>query len=229
MMAKTAKRLRNKEIPAAPLPLEEALSTLAGGSNVKFDESIDVAVQLGIDPRKSDQAVRGLAPLPAGSGKVVRVGVVAQAENARSAAKEAGADVVGFEELITAIGEGKMDFDVLLATPDSMRHLAPAAKVLGPRGLMPNPKNKTVVKDIAAAVAAAKAGQVRYRADKAGIVHASVGRASFSPAALKENVESLLASLKKAKPATSKGIYLRHMSLSATMGPSVQVDLSSYR
>ena len=228
-MAKTAKRLKNKEMPAVLLPLEEALSALVGGSGVKFDESIDAAVQLGIDARKSDQTVRGSAPLPAGSGKVARIGVVAQAESMRSAAKEAGADVVGFEDLIAVIGEGKIDFDVLLATPDSMRHLAPAAKVLGPRGLMPNPKNKTVVKDIAAAVAEAKAGQVRYRADKAGIVHASVGRASFSPAALKQNVESLLASLKKAKPATSKGVYLRHLSLSATMGPSVQVDLSSYR
>ncbi|MCH9705737.1 MAG: 50S ribosomal protein L1 [Proteobacteria bacterium] len=228
-MAKIAKRLKAKELPNEIVSLTEALTAVAGGSGVKFDESVDVAVQLGIDPRKSDQAVRGSVLLPSGTGKNVRVAVVAQAESDRSAASEAGADLVGFEELISEIGGGKMDFDVLLATPDSMRQLAAAAKVLGPRGLMPNPKNKTVTKEIAEAVRDAKAGQVRYRADKAGIIHASVGKASFSPDALQKNVESLLVSLKKAKPASSKGIYLRRLSVSATMGRGVQVDVSTYR
>ena len=228
-MAHTQKRLRDKALPQGELPLDEALRALVGGSGVKFDETIDAALQLGIDAKKSDQAVRGSVVLPAGSGKTVRVGVVAPTEEARAAAKEAGADVVGFEELIAEIQGGKVDFDVLLAPPEAMRHLAPAAKVLGPRGLMPNPKSKTVTKDIPAAVRDAKAGQVRYRADKAGIVHAPVGKASFSPEALQQNVESLIASLKKAKPSTSKGVYLRRLSLSATMGRAVQVELTSYR
>lgn len=228
-MAHSPKRLRNKEMPQGLLPLEEALAALAGGSGVKFDETIDAALQLGIDAKKSDQAVRGSVVLPAGSGKTVRVGVVSPSEEERSAAREAGADVVGFEELIAEIRDGKVAFDVLLAPPEAMRHLAPAAKVLGPRGLMPNPKNKTVTKDLTAAVKDAKAGQVRYRADKAGIVHAPVGKASFSPEALKQNIESLIASLKKAKPSSSKGVYLRRLSLSATMGPAVQVDIASYR
>lgn len=228
-MAKAAKRFQAKEMPAGMLMLDEALAAVAGGSGVKFDESIDVAVQLGIDARKSDQAVRGSVVLPAGSGKKVRVGVVAAGEADQAAARDAGADVVGFEELIGEISGGKIEFDVLLATPDAMRNLAAAAKVLGPRGLMPNPKNKTVTKEIGDAVRDAKAGQVRYRADKSGIVHAAVGKASFTPEALKQNVESLIASLKKAKPSTSKGVYLRRLSLSATMGRAVQVDISVYR
>lgn len=228
-MPKEARRLQGRKAPAAALPLDEALAFVAGGSGAKFDESIDAAVQLGIDARKSDQAVRGSVLLPAGTGKTVRVAVVAQAEADRAAATEAGADIAGFEELIAEIGGGAINFDVLLATPDSMRHLAAAAKVLGPRGLMPNPKSKTVTKDIAAAVRDAKAGQVRYRADKAGIVHASIGRASFAADALRQNLESLLQSLKKAKPSSSKGVYLRRLSLSATMGRGVQVDISPYR
>ena len=228
-MAKIGKRLKGKEMPSDAVMLDEALAAIVGGSGVKFDESVDVAVQLGIDARKSDQAVRGSVVMPSGTGKTVRVGVVAADEASQAAAREAGADVVGFEELIAEIGGGKIDFDVLLATPDSMRHLAAAAKVLGPRGLMPNPKSKTVTKEIAEGVRDAKAGQVRYRADKSGIVHAAVGKVSFSPDALKKNVESLLASLKKAKPASSKGVYLRRLSLSATMGRSVQVDISAYR
>lgn len=228
-MAKTAKRLQKMQPAAAAVSLDEALAFVAGGSGVKFDESIEAAVQLGIDARKSDQAVRGSLQLPAGTGKTVRVGAVAAGEAERAAATAAGADVVGFEDLIADIGGGKIAFDVLLATPDAMRHLAAAAKILGPRGLMPNPKDKTVTTDLAAAVADAKAGQVRYRADKAGIVHAAVGKASFAPEALKQNIESLLVSLKKAKPASSKGVYLRRMSLSATMGRGVQVDISSYR
>lgn len=228
-MAKTTKRLRAQQVPVETVTMEAALAAVTGGSGVKFDESIDAAVQLGIDARKSDQAVRGSVVLPAGTGKAVRVGVVAQAESDREAARVAGADVVGFEELIAEIGAGTINFDVLLATPDSMRALAVAAKVLGPRGLMPNPKSKTVTKDIAAGVKDAKSGQVRYRADKAGIVHAPVGKASFSPDQLRQNVESLLTSLKKAKPSASKGVYLRRLSLSASMGRGVRVDISSYR
>lgn len=228
-MAKIAKRLQNRPVSREALGLDDALVLLAGGSGVKFDESIDAAVQLGIDSRKSDQAVRGSVLLPAGTGKTVRVGVVAAAESDREAAREAGADLIGFDDLIAAISGGEMNFDVLLATPDSMRQLAAAAKVLGPRGLMPNPKNKTVTSAIADAVRDTKAGQVRYRADKAGIVHAPVGRASFTAAALKQNVESLLVSLKRAKPATSKGVYLRRLSLSPTMGRAVAISIAAYR
>ena len=228
-MAKIAKRLQKISVPQELLSLDEALALLVGGSGTKFDESIDAAVRLGIDARKSDQAVRGSVLLPAGTGKAVRVGVVAANQDDRSAAQAAGADVVGFEDLIAAISGGEITFDVLLATPDSMRQLAAAAKILGPRGLMPNPKNKTVTPEIAEAVRDAKAGQVRYRADKSGIVHAPVGRASFTADALKQNIESLLTSLKKVKPASSKGVYLRRLSLSPTMGRGVQVNIASYR
>ena len=209
--------------------MENALAAVIGGSGVKFDETVEAAIQLGVDPKKSDQAVRGAVVLPAGSGRVVRVGVVAQSEADRSAATTAGADVVGFEDLITNIGNGEINFDVLLATPESMRQLAAVAKTLGPKGLMPNPKSGTVTKDVATAVKEAKSGQVRYRADKSGIVHAPVGKASFTKENLKQNIESLLESLKKAKPSSSKGVYLRRMALSATMGRSVRVDITSYR
>ncbi|MDM5148155.1 50S ribosomal protein L1 [Candidatus Persebacteraceae bacterium Df01] len=227
-MAKIDKRLRDKVVPEKGCSLDEALAAVVGGSGVKFDETVDVAVHLGIDTKKSDQAVRGAVVMPAGTGKTVRVAVVAADADAESA-REAGADRVGFEDLIEEIKGGKTDFDVLIATPTSMRHLAAAGRVLGPRGLMPNPKTGTVAAAPAEAVKNAKAGQVRYRADKAGIVHAPVGKASFTPADLKRNIESLLDSLKRAKPASSKGVYLRQLSLSSTMGRSVEPDIASYR
>lgn len=227
-MAKVCKRLRNSQMPAPGCGLDEALTAIVGGSGVKFDETVDVAVQLGVDTKKSDQAVRGAVVLPAGTGKTTRVAVVASGDAAK-AAKDAGADKVGFEDLIEEIKGGAMDFDVLIATPDAMRKLAPAGRILGPRGLMPNPKTGTVAADPTAAVKNAKAGQARYRADKAGIVHAAVGKASFSAADLKRNIESLIAALKRAKPASAKGVYLRRMSVSATMGRAATVDISAYR
>ncbi|MBE8158646.1 MAG: 50S ribosomal protein L1 [Betaproteobacteria bacterium] len=227
-MAKVCKRLKKSALPEKLCSLDEALAAAAGGSGVKFDESVDIAVLLGVDTKKSDQAVRGAVTLPAGSGKTVRVGVVASGAAAEAAAA-AGADKTGFEDFIEEIKKGELDFDVLIATPDVMHKLAAAGKILGPRGLMPNPKTGTVAADAAAAVKNAKTGQARFRADKAGIVHASVGKASFSPEALKKNVESLIGALKRAKPASSKGVYLRKMSVSCTMGRSVSVDISSYR
>lgn len=228
-MAKAAKRFKDVALPAGECALPEAIAAVAGGSGVKFDEMIDIALQLGVDTRKSDQSVRGVVGLPAGIGKEVRVAVVAQKEEAQKAALAAGAERAGFEDIIADISAGKLDFDLLIAAPDAMRALAPAAKVLGPRGLMPNPKNNTVAADVGEAVKSAKAGQTRYRADKAGIVHASVGRASFAPDDIKRNIETLLDSVKKAKPASAKGVYLRRLSLSATMGRAVRVDLSPYR
>ena len=231
-MAKIGKRLRAlKDTTGAAEALQnldEAVAAVVGGSGVKFDETIDVAVRLGIDPKKSDQAVRGAVVLPAGTGKTVRVAVVADEAGAQ-AALDAGADKAGLEDLIEEIKGGKTDFDVLIATPAAMRLLAPIGKILGPRGLMPNPKTGTVNADTAIAVKNAKAGQVRYRADKGGIVHAPVGKASFAPADLKRNIESLLDSIKRAKPASSKGVYLRQLSLSATMGVAVAVDIATYR
>ncbi|MGI9297982.1 MAG: 50S ribosomal protein L1 [Gammaproteobacteria bacterium] len=227
-MAKVCKRLQKAAMPAPGCGLDEALAAVVGGSGVKFDETVDVAVQLGVDTKKSDQAVRGAVVLPAGTGKTTRVAVVASGEAAQ-AAKDAGADKVGFDDLIEEIKGGATDFDVLIATPDAMRKLAPAGRILGPRGLMPNPKTGTVAADPATAVKNAKAGQARYRADKAGIVHAAVGRASFPAADLKQNIESLLAALKRAKPAAAKGVYLRRMSVSATMGRAATADISPYR
>lgn len=209
--------------------LADAAAAVAGGSGVKFNETVDVAIRLGIDAKKSDQNVRGSVVLPEGTGKTVKVAVVAATDADQKAATDTGADIAGFEDLIKNIGDGQMDFDVLIATPDAMRQLASVARVLGPRGLMPNPKNDTVTKDVAAAVQKAKSGQVRYRSDKAGIVHVPVGKASFAPEQLVRNVESLLDSLKKSKPAASKGVYLRSMHLASTMGRSVAVDLVSYR
>ena len=195
-------------------------------STVKFDESVEVAVNLGIDAKKSDQAVRGATVLPKGTGKTVRVAVFAQGEQAE-AAKAAGADVVGFEDLAERIQAGEMDFDVIVATPDAMPVVSKLGKVLGPRGLMPNPKVGTVNVDAAQAVVNAKAGQVRYRTDKNGIIHCAIGKVSFEVDALKENLESLLADLNKAKPSSAKGIYLKKISLSTTMGPGIAVDQSS--
>lgn len=227
-MKKTCKRLTKAVMPDNGCGLDEALAAIANGSGVKFNESVDIAIQLGVDTKKSDQSVRGAAVLPAGSGKTVRVAVAAT-DAAADSATAAGADKVGFEDLIEEIKGGVMDFDVLIATPDVMRQLAAVGKILGPRGLMPNPKTGTVTTDVATAVKNAKAGQVRYRADKSGIVHAAVGKASFSAADIKKNIESLIGALKRAKPASSKGVYLRHMSVSCTMGRSVVVDISSYR
>jgi len=207
-------------------PLTDALQLLKECSTVKFDESVEVAVNLGIDARKSDQAVRGATVLPKGTGKTVRVAVFAQGEQAE-AAKAAGADVVGFEDLAERMQAGEMDFDVIVATPDAMPVVSKLGKVLGPRGLMPNPKVGTVNADAAQAVVNAKAGQVRYRTDKNGIIHCAIGKVSFEVDALIENLQSLLADLNKAKPSSAKGIYLKKVSLSTTMGPGIVVDQSS--
>ena len=207
-------------------PLTEALQLLKECSTVKFDESVEIAVNLGIDARKSDQAVRGATVLPKGTGKTVRVAVFAQGEQAE-AAKAAGADVVGFEDLAKRMQAGEIDFDVIVATPDAMPVVSKLGKILGPRGLMPNPKVGTVSTDAAQAVVNAKAGQVRYRTDKNGIIHCAIGKVSFEVDALKENFESLLADLIKAKPSSAKGIYLMKISLSTTMGPGIKVDQSS--
>ena len=207
-------------------PLTDALQLLKECSTVKFDESVEVAVNLGIDARKSDQAVRGATVLPKGTGKKVRVAVFAQGEQAE-AAKSAGADVVGFEDLAERMQAGEMDFDVIVATPDAMPVVSKLGKILGPRGLMPNPKVGTVSTDAGQAVTNAKAGQVRYRTDKNGIIHCAIGKVSFEVDALTENLQSLLADLNKAKPSSAKGIYLKKISLSTTMGPGIVVDQSS--
>ncbi|MCL2020859.1 MAG: 50S ribosomal protein L1 [Betaproteobacteria bacterium] len=204
----------------------DALALARETATAKFDESIDVAINLGIDARKSDQLVRGSVVLPAGTGKTVRVAVFAQGEKAE-AAKEAGADVVGFDDLAADVKGGKLDFDVVIATPDAMRVVGQLGQILGPRGLMPNPKVGTVTPDVAMAVKNAKAGQVQYRTDKGGIVHATLGRASFPVEKLEENLRALIDALNKAKPATSKGQYLRKIAVASTMGPGVRVDQTS--
>lgn len=206
--------------------IEDALNLVKELATAKFPESVDVAVNLGVDPRKSDQVVRGSTVLPNGTGKTVRVAVFAQGENADKA-KAAGADVVGFEDLAESIKGGSMDFDVVIATPDAMRVVGQLGQVLGPRGLMPNPKVGTVTADVETAVKNAKAGQVRYRTDKAGIIHCPIGRADFEVPALRENLQALLADLKKAKPSSAKGAYVRKLTVSSTMGPGVSVDSGS--
>lgn len=203
--------------------INEALALVKKAATAKFDESIDVAVNLGVDPRKSDQVVRGAVVLPKGTGKVTRVAVFAQGANA-DAAKEAGADIVGFEDLAEAVKKGEMNFDVVIASPDAMRVVGQLGTILGPRGLMPNPKVGTVTPNVAEAVKNAKAGQVQYRTDKSGIIHATIGRASFDEAALRENFDALLDALVKAKPASSKGQYLKRVAVSSTMGIGVAVD-----
>ncbi|TPW10073.1 MAG: large subunit ribosomal protein L1 [Halothiobacillaceae bacterium] len=225
-MAKLTKRtkvFRERVQSTKAYGIDEALGLLKELASAKFDESVDVSVNLGVDPRKSDQVVRSSTVLPNGTGKTVRVAVFAQGANAE-AAKKAGADIVGFEDLAEAVKAGNMDFDVVIASPDAMRVVGQLGQILGPRGLMPNPKVGTVTVDVAGAVKNAKAGQVRYRTDKAGIIHCSIGKVSFEVAALRENLEALLADLVKAKPSTSKGIYLQKISVSSTMGPGVQVD-----
>lgn len=228
-MAKLTKRAkairaavdRNKVYAA-----DEALALLKTVSKVKFVESVDVAVNLGVDPRKSDQVVRGATVLPNGTGKTVRVAVFTQGANAE-AAKAAGADIIGMDDLAADIKSGKMDFDLVIASPDAMRVVGTLGQILGPRGLMPNPKVGTVTADVAQAVKNAKAGQVQYRTDKAGIIHATIGKSSFEVNALRENLEALLTALRRAKPATAKGQYMKKISLSTTMGPGVQVDAGS--
>ncbi|MDP1539238.1 MAG: 50S ribosomal protein L1 [Moraxellaceae bacterium] len=228
-MAKLSKRqaaIKAKLVPGKLYTIEEAVSLLAELPPAKFKESIDVAVNLGIDPRKSDQVVRGASVLPAGTGKTVRVAVFAQGANAE-AAKAAGADIVGFDDLAESIQAGNLDFDVVIASPDAMRVVGKLGTILGPRGLMPNPKVGTVTPDVATAVKNAKGGQVRYRVDKGGIIHTPVGQMGFTAEAIQQNVEALVADLKKAKPATSKGVYLKKVTLSTTMGPGLTIDLST--
>jgi large subunit ribosomal protein L1 len=206
--------------------IDEALGLVKECATAKFPESIDVAVNLGVDPRKSDQVVRGSTVLPHGTGKTVRVAVFAQGDNADKA-KSAGADIVGFEDLAEKVKGGDLNFDVVIATPDAMRVVGQLGQILGPRGLMPNPKVGTVTADVETAVKNAKAGQVRYRTDKAGIIHCPIGRADFEVPALKANLDALLADLKKGKPATAKGIFVKKLTVSSTMGPGVTVDRSS--
>ncbi|MBC6906580.1 50S ribosomal protein L1 [Saccharophagus sp. K07] len=228
-MAKLSKRqkaIREKVDSTKQYSIEEAVALLKELSKVKFSETVDVAINLGIDPRKSDQAVRGATTLPHGTGKSVRVAVFTQGANAE-AAKSAGAEFVGMEDLAEQIKGGMMDFDVVIADPAAMRVVGQLGQVLGPRGLMPNPKTGTVTPDVVTAVKNAKAGQVRFRADKGGIIHGGIGKISFDTKAIKENLEALIADLKKIKPSTSKGVYLKKVSLSTTMGPGLNIDLSS--
>ena len=228
-MAKLSKRVqavRAKVDRTRVYPLTDALALVKECAVAKFDESVDVAVNLGIDARKSDQLVRGSVVLPAGTGKSVRVAVFAQGEKAE-AARAAGADIVGFEDLAEQIKGGVIDFDMCIATPDAMRVVGQLGQVLGPRGLMPNPKVGTVTPDVATAVRNARAGQVQYRTDKAGIIHATIGRASFENTALESNVRALVEALTRARPASAKGIYLRKVAVSSTMGVGVKVDTAS--
>ncbi len=228
-MAASSKRMRaiaEKVDRQRAYPVEEAVGLLAEVSKTKFDESVDVSVNLGVDPRKSDQVVRGATTLPHGSGKEVRVAVFTQGANAEKATN-AGADVVGFEDLAEQVKAGELNFDVVIATPDAMRVVGPLGRILGPRGMMPNPKTGTVTPDVEAAVRNAKAGQVQFRADRGGIVHGRVGKLDFQPRQIKENVEALIADLKKAKPASAKGQYLKKVTLSTTMGPGIPIDQAS--
>ena len=225
-ISKRTKTLRTKVDRDKTYPVADAIKLVKDGASAKFNESIDVAINLGIDAKKSDQTVRGAIVLPKGTGKSVRVAVFAQGDKAQ-AAKDAGADIVGFEDLAAQVKEGKIDFDVAIATPDAMRVVGQLGQVLGPRGLMPNPKVGTVTPNVAEAVKNAKAGQVQYRADKAGIIQCTIGRASFTEDALKENFLALIDAVNKARPASTKGIYLKKVSVSSTMGPGVRVDQGS--
>ncbi len=228
-MAKVTKRMqavRAQVVRGKAYPAEDAFRLLKELSKVKFIENVDVAVNLGVDPRKSDQVVRGATVLPNGIGKLVRVAVFAQGA-AAEAAKEAGAERVGMEDLADEVKAGQMDFDVVVASPDAMRVVGQLGKILGPRGLMPNPKVGTVTPNVAEAVRNAKAGQVRYRTDKAGIIHCPLGKLTFEPAALRENLQALLTNLNKAKPSTSKGVYMRKVTVSTTMGPGLTIDHGS--
>jgi len=227
-MAKLSKKAKiaSEKVTKEAQPIDAALSLVKELASAKFKESVDVAVNLGVDPKKSDQNVRGSTLLPNGTGKTVRVAVFAQGENAEKA-KAAGADIVGFEDLAETIKGGEMNFDVVIATPDAMRIVGQLGKVLGPRGLMPNPKVGTVTPDVEGAVKNAKSGQVSYRTDKAGIIHCSIGQADFEVDALKQNLQALLADLRKAKPSSAKGIYMKKLTVSSTMGPGVIVEMST--
>ena len=225
-LSKRKKLAREKVDSNTSYAIEDALGLVKELATSKFPESVDVSVNLGVDPRKSDQVVRGSTVLPNGTGKTVRVAVFAQGENADKA-KAAGADIVGFEDLAERVKGGEMNFEVVIATPDAMRVVGTLGQILGPRGLMPNPKVGTVTADVETAVRNAKAGQVRYRTDKAGIIHCPIGRADFEVAALKENLDALLADLRKAKPAASKGQYIKNLTVSSTMGPGIAVDRGS--
>ncbi len=225
-LSKRKKEILEKIEPQKQYSIDEAVALLKDLSKVKFSETVDAAINLGIDPRKSDQAVRGATSLPHGTGKDVRVAVFTSGANA-DAAKEAGADFVGMDELAAEIKGGMMDFDVVVADPAAMRVVGQLGQVLGPRGLMPNPKTGTVTPNVAEAVKKAKAGQVRFRADKGGIIHGGIGKISFDANSLKENLEALIADLKKAKPASSKGVYFKKISLSTTMGPGLLIDIAS--
>lgn len=224
--SKRVRALREQVDKSRAYSIEEALEFLKANSKVKFTESVDVSIRLGVDPRKSDQVVRGAIVMPNGTGKSVRVAVFAQGENAEKA-KEAGADIVGFEELADTIKGGTIDFDVCIATPDAMRVVGRLGTVLGPRGLMPNPKVGTVTTDVAQAVRNAKAGQVQFRTDKAGIIHATIGKADFDVDALKGNLKALVSELVKIKPPAAKGQYLKKVAVSTTMGPGLTVETGS--
>lgn len=225
-LTKRQKQIRDLIDRNKQYAINDAVELLKSLPAVKFEQTVDVAVNLGIDPRKSDQAVRGATTLPHGTGKSVRVAVFTQGANAE-AAKAAGADFVGMEDLADQVKGGMMDFDVVVADPAAMRVVGQLGQVLGPRGLMPNPKTGTVTPDVATAVKNAKAGQVRFRADKGGIIHGGIGKLNFDAQKLKENLEALIADLKKAKPSTAKGVYLKKVSLSTTMGPGIAVDIAS--
>ena len=230
-MSKLTKRQKeiNNRVDAEKLyTIEEAVQILNELPPLKFKESIDIAVNLGVDPRKSDQVVRGATNLPAGTGKTKRVAVFAQGA-AAEAAKEAGADIVGFEDLAESIKAGNMDFDIVIAAPDAMRVVGQLGTILGPRGLMPNPKVGTVTPNVAEAVTNAKAGQAQYRVDKAGIIHTTVGQVGFTAEQVMENAQALLADLRRAKPATSKGVYIKRITLSSTMGPGISIDPVPHR
>jgi large subunit ribosomal protein L1 len=225
-VAKRAKAWKEKLTPGKHYPVDEALSLLKEFATAKFAESVDAAINLGIDASKSDQQVRGSTVMPHGTGKSVRVAVFTSGKN-QDAARAAGAEIVGLEDLAEKVKAGEINFDVVIASPDAMRVVGQLGQILGPRGLMPNPKVGTVTPNVAEAVKNAKAGQVRYRVDKAGIVHATIGRANFETSALKENLVALLGDLQKAKPAASKGIYLKRITVSSTMGPGIAVDQAS--
>lgn len=228
-MAEAAKRMKtwkSKIVPGKAYPIDEALGLVKEFATAKFDEAVDVAVNLGIDATKSDQQVRGSTVMPNGIGKTVRVAVFTSGKN-QEAAIAAGADLVGMEDLAEKVKAGEINFDVVVASPDAMRVVGQLGQILGPRGLMPNPKVGTVTPDVAGAVKNAKSGQVRYRVDKGGIIHATIGKAAFEPQKLRENLQALVADLQRAKPSTSKGIYVRRVTLSSTMGPGVLVDHST--
>lgn len=225
-VAKRVKTWAEKLQPGKQYPVDEALALVQQFANAKFKEAVDVAVNLGIDASKSDQQVRGSTVMPNGIGKAVRVAVFTSGKN-QDVARQAGADIVGLEDLAEKVKAGEINFDVVIASPDAMRVVGQLGQILGPRGLMPNPKVGTVTPDVAGAVRNAKAGQVRYRSDKAGVVHCTIGKADFEPEKIKENLVALLADLQKAKPAASKGIYIKKISVSSTMGPGVAIDQSS--